>query len=255
MYKYISLGVIAYLVFAVYYFPASFAYSQAQSFTDNKLPVKLNGVNGSIWSGSANSVTVGQSNLNDVKWHFKPFSLILGKLELGWEFVVEDGYGKGVAGRSLLGATYLHNVEAWLPALDIMSMANLAHLRLGGSLAINLEEFELGSEKINAILGSITWHEAEIAILQPVKLGGLEVIFEPTEEGIVGNIADKGGPLQANGKLVLTDDGKYTLDGEVSVRDPSEAALKSSLNMLGRPDKSGKIKLKRSGDLSQLGLF
>ena len=77
----------------------------------------------------------------------------------------------------------------------------------------------------------------------------------PIDEGIVGNIADQGGPLQANGKLVLTDDGKYTLDGEVSVRDPSEATLKNSLNMLGRPDKSGKIKLKRSGDLSQLGLF
>ena len=255
MFKYITLGVIAYLIFAVYYFPASFAYSQAQSFTDNTLPVKLNGVNGSVWSGSANSVTVGQSNLNDVKWHFKPFSLMLGKLELGWEFTVEDGYGKGVAGKSLLGTTYLHNVEAWLPALDIMSMANLAHLRLGGSLAINLDELEVGKEKIDAILGSITWHEAEVAILQPVKLGGLAVTFEPTDEGIVGNIIDQGDPLQANNKLVLTEDSKYTLDKEVSVRDPSEATLKNSLNMLGKPDKSGKIKLKRSGELSQLGLF
>jgi len=255
MTRYISFGVIAYLFFAVYHFPASFAYGHLQSFTENQIPVKLHEVDGSIWSGAANSAIVGQSELKDVKWHFRPFGLILGNLELGWEFTVEDGYGKGVAGRGLLGGIYLHDVEAWLPALDIMSMANLAYLKLGGSLAINLEEFELDGRKIDTILGSITWHEAEVSILQLVKLGSLQVTFEPSDEGIVGNITDQGGPLQANGKLVLTEDGKYTLDGDVSVRDATQTNLKNALSFLGRPDRSGKIKLKRSGDLAQLGLF
>ncbi len=255
MYRYIIFGVIAYLFFAVYNIPASFAYAHLQSFTDNKLPVKLREVNGSIWSGSANSVIIGQSNLTDVKWYFRPFRLFLGKLELGWEFAVDDGYGKGVAGRGLLGGLYLHNVEAWLPAVDIMSMANLSHLRLGGSLAVNLDELAMDNKNVDSILGRITWHEAEISILQTVKLGGLQIDFEPGDEGIVGTVSDQGGPLQASGKLILTDDGKYKFDGEVSVRDATQTTLKNSLNMLGKPDRSGKIKLKQSGDLAQLGLF
>jgi len=255
MIRYISFGVITYLFFALYHFPASFAYAQLQSFTENQIPVKLYEVNGSIWSGEANSAIVGQSKLKDVKWHLKPFSLMLGNLELGWEFAVDDGYGKGVAGRGLLGGIYLQDIEAWLPAMDIMSMANLAYLKMGGSLAINLEELELDGRKIESLIGTITWHEAEVSILQSVKLGGLQVVFEPGDEGIVGNITDQGGPLQANGKLVLTEDGKYTLDGEVSVRDATQTNLKNALSFLGRPDRSGKIKLKRSGNLADLGLY
>ena len=92
-------------------------------------------------------------------------------------------------------------------------------------------------------------------MLKPLKLGGLEVKFAPTVEGIVGEITDQGGPLEAKGKVVLTQDGKYDFNGTVAVRDASQTDLANALRSMGRPDNTGKIKLKQSGDLAQLGIF
>ncbi len=218
------------------------------------VPIVLEGVNGSVWSGSAAQAYVSNQQVEKLKWHFKPVQLLLGNAELALDFSMQDGYGKGSVGYSVFGSIYADNIEAWLPSALILPIFNLGSLQPGGALAINLTELKIKDHTVSTALGSLVWQDAEITILKPMTLGSLQIQLEPTDEGIKGVISDMGGPLQAEGLLTLTRDGKYDFNAEIAVRDPQQRDLANAIRSLGRQDSTGKVKLKQSGDLASLGL-
>ncbi|KPJ95107.1 MAG: hypothetical protein AMJ53_03510 [Gammaproteobacteria bacterium SG8_11] len=219
-----------------------------------EVPVVLQGVNGSVWSGSAAQAYISDQPLEKIHWRFKPVQLVLGNLELALEFSMQDGYGKGSVGYNVFGNMYASNIEAWLPTALVLPMFNLGSLQPGGALAINLSELKIKDNIVATALGSLVWQDAEISILKPMPLGSLQIQLEPTDDGIKGVISDMGGPLQAEGLLTLTHDGKYDFNAEIAVRDPQQRDLANAIRSLGRQDSTGKVKLHQAGDLASLGM-
>jgi hypothetical protein len=166
---------------------------------------------------------------------------------------MQDGYGKGSVGYNVFGSIYANNIEAWLPTALVLPMFNLGSLQPGGALAINLTELKFKDHSVTTAAGSLVWQDAEITILKSMPLGSLQIQMEPTEEGVKGVISDMGGPLQVEGLLNLTQDGKYDFSAEVAVRDPQQRDLANAIRSLGRQDKTGKVKLQQSGELASLG--
>jgi hypothetical protein len=253
--RYIIFGVFVYMAFILVTLPADAVYGYWKKYLGGDVPLYLDDIQGSIWSGQAAHAAVVDQQVQQVKWHTRPTALLLGKAELGFEFSIEEGYAKGVVGKNLLGDPYMSGVEAWLPMNDFLTLFNLQSLNAGGALAVNLDNVTIRDNLISSASGDITWQDAEINILKPMPLGSINVTLEPTDEGVKGVLSDQGGPLQADGLLTLTADGKYDFNAEVSVRDPQQRDLANALHTLGPTNSSGKTQLKLSGDLKNLRLL
>jgi general secretion pathway protein N len=253
--RYIVFGFFTYLLFVTVTLPANVVYSYWKDQFGANVPLYLQNVEGSVWSGTARQATIDRVQLKKLRWQLRPSRLLLGKAEAALEFSMQDGYGKGVVGHSVLGSSYLQDIEAWIPMVEFMPLVNLQSLNAGGALAVNLGELHVKDRMIASALGTITWQDAEINILKPLPLGSLNVELQPTDEGVKGVLSDQGGPLQAEGLITLTNDGKYDLNATVAVRDPLQTDLKNALRTIGPTDRSGKTQLKASGDLANLGLI
>ena len=255
MVRYIIFGIVFYLVFLLTTLPSELVYGYWKKSVGKDTPVYLEGLSGSVWSGKAVQAYVAGQPIQKIRWQLKPLKMLIGDAELAMNFTMKDGYGKGVLGYNLFGSLYAHNLEAWLPMGWVLPMFNLGALKPGGALAINLKQIQVKDHTVATALGSLVWQDAEITILKPMPLGSLKVELEPTNEGIKGVLSDMGGALQVEGLVNLDQKGKYELSAEVAVRDPKQQDLKNALNSLGRPDRSGKVKIHQSGDLASLGLF
>lgn len=253
--RYILFGIVCYFMFVVVTLPANVVYAYWKDMFGGNVPVVLQGLNGSIWSGAAAQAYITDKQVEKLQWQFRPLPLILGRVELALEFSLQDGFGKAVVGHSVLGNSYLSDVEAWIPMGDLLPMFNLQSLNAGGSLSLNLTELTVKEKMVTSALGNLTWQDAEITLLKPLPLGSLAVDIEPTDEGIKGVLSDQGGPMSAEGLVTLSPEGQYEINAAVSVRDPQQTDLQNALRSIGPTGADGKTKLKASGDLASLGLF
>ena len=250
--RYVLFGVLLYAVFLVVTFPADVAYGYWKHYFGKREPVVLTTLSGSIWSGKAGASRIGSQMFDSLQWRFHPLSLFLGKIEVQWEFRVEEGYGKGNTGMNLMGKVYMNKVDGLLPMMPIAKLARMDALKPGGALGVNLDSVQLKGQVPTNITGNLTWHTAEVTLLKPMPLGNLSVSFETADDTIKGVLSDDGGPLQVQGLVSLTPAGDYDLNLSLGVRDPKQTDLANALRSLGRPDNSGKYKIKRSGKLSSL---
>ena len=254
MFRYLFYGSLFYLLFLFVTLPADISYAYWKKNWGQREQIVLSGLDGSVWSGAIDQAMIKGQRFQDVKWHFKPLRLFLGRAEADIEFTVPDGFGKGKVGYSLLGGIYVKDAEAWIPLPVIARFVNLAALRPGGKLNINLQDFNYDNGSISKANGNLSWLDAEVSFFQPVALGNFELNVSNGDDGIVGELKDKGGPLQAQAKLSLTPQGDYSVDGEILLRDKSRNDLQQALQTMGRPNAKGAIPLKQKGNLSQLGL-
>ena len=251
--KYTFFGLIAYLIFLVAMMPAGFAYGYwKKMFGGDQVPVTLQDVNGTIWSGKVGKAIVNGQQLTKFTWNINLVTLLLGILEMDVEFKVTDGYAKGTVGHSVFGGTYFNNVEAWLPLSEIENIIKVAAFKPGGALDVKLSNIKLDDNTIISARGDVAWHSAELTLLKTLALGDLDVAFEPNEGGIKGVLSDQGGSLSAEGVLQLNPDKSYEFNGAFAVRS-NNPDLQNALRTMGRVDRDGKVKVSLKGNLAQLG--
>jgi len=254
MFRYLFYGSLFYLIFLIVTLPADVSYAYWKKNWGQREQIVLSGLDGSVWSGSVSQAMIKGQIVQQLQWHFKPLSLLLGKMEADVEFSVPDGFGKGKVGYSVFGGMYAKDVEAWIPLPVLARFVDLAALRPGGKLNINLHKFGYANGSVSEAEGMLAWLDAEVSFFQPVALGNFQLDLSTSDENVVGELKDKGGPLQAQAKISLTPKGDYDLDGEVLLRDRSRIDLQQALQNMGRPNAKGAIPLKQKGNLSQLGL-
>jgi len=81
--------------------------------------------------------------------------------------------------------------------------------------------------------GSMSWPT-------PYTLGSYRMHLTPAAGGgLTGEITDVAAPLKLHADLSLGEDGRYHLKGILSARDPGDAATRTLLANLGRPDSTG----------------
>lgn len=253
-YQYVLIGVFSFLFFLLSSIPASVVYPYWKDMFGNKVPVEMNSVAGSVWDGQAGILKIQKHQLQKVQWDFSVLSLILGQLKVDWGFSLGDGQATGSMGKSFFGGITVSDVDAVLPMKDLLSLFDMQSLSADGFLKLKINELSVDGGAIVSALGNVEWQDAEIAIFKPLKLGDLEMNFEPDENGVKGILRDKGGPLETDGLLTLNTNGEYRFTGAIRVRDPSKKDLNSAVNSLGRAGPDGKITIKYSGKLQPLSL-
>ena len=230
------LGLAAYLTFLIASLPAAYL----NHWVGKHYPgVRLADVSGSVFSGRAASVHVGQNDLGAVEWSFDwlaPFTLSLGyRLHLHDD--TRDLAGRLDAGfgslrlRDFKGHAPVASFDAWLP---------LPSHSLSGSLLFDLKQLQLKGGRLQSATGDVELDDGSMSWPMAYTLGSYRMHLTPAATGgVTGEITDVASPLKLHADLSLGTDGRYHLKGILAARDPADAATRTLLANLGRPDSTG----------------
>lgn len=251
--RYLLIGLLAYLVFLLVQLPADRAYGWWKAGPGAAQPVVLAGVSGSVWEGRAQQALIDGQPLDGLVWHLRPWTVLFGRLEMDYEVRLRDGFARGRIAADPQGAVSIDSVEARLPLAQLRARA-LAALRPSGVVNLNLQDVVWDGQALVSAQGRMVWTGAAVSLLQPLQFGDLALTLETRDDSVVGELSDAGGPLQAEGLLTLKPDGSYQFSGSFAAREGTQSPLGRALRSLGRPGSDGRIQVTQSGTLSALGL-
>lgn len=221
-------------------------------------PVKLSGVSGSVWNGSAQSVTLppaaDQPNIpiNNVNWKVKPGTLLSGSAGADVDFEVLGGKGEGLVKRNLTGDVFVTDGKLQVPAKELEQFLPLPVAQFAGILLADIEELELENNLLKSTQGKLIWSNAEIIspAISTLKLG--QVVFDVVPQGDlhVGNLSSSNGQLELSGAIELDQTGNYKADILIKPTADAPPQINNVLNFVGRPASDGSYRIRNNGNIS-----
>jgi general secretion pathway protein N len=243
----LMLGIGSYLLFLLLYFPAQQAMGLA-SVMGLELPFRLDGTQGTLWSGEAGSLSYQGMPLGRISWHFKPAGLLLGRI--GYQIELRDA-GQEITGsvRTGLGGGYrMEELTGLLEAERIPQLMGQGQIGMGGRLDLNQLDLAFDDGRISAAEKSIRWHDASLTSPVKVKLGDLQADLSNAEDGgVKAEIHDLSGPTGIKANANLAADGNFQFEGSVKPSSGSDPGLTTALQAFGASRPDGSFPVKYSG--------
>lgn len=231
------LGAVAYLVFLGVTFPAQYLVDRVS----RKMPdLLLIGVEGGLFSGSAQHVSYAGTDLGAVDWSFdwlSPFSFTLGYR------VHVHAEDRDLRGRIDMGfrRTYLRGLEGRLPVSALERWLPTPPGSVTGLLGVHLKEVSLKAGQVDSAEGAVDLDEAVLKWPTAATLGSFHGELAPQAGGgFKAVIADAASPLKLEATLELGPTGAYHLSGVLGPKDPADQATRDLLAGLGQPDSTGR---------------
>ena len=106
----VAIGLVTFVAGLIAMFPARVAYHWFGG-----RGVSLEGIAGTVWSGSASQVDVGGFYLRALHWQIHPLALFTGKLAYSIEASPASGFLEGRIAVGITGKVVAHDVRASLP--------------------------------------------------------------------------------------------------------------------------------------------
>ena len=239
------LGLLAFAVTSVWKFPAAGVLPHV-----NIEPVKLSGVSGSVWNGSAQQVIGPDPQLppvHNVNWKFQPSALLAASAGANIDFEVLGGTGKGLVRRNLAGDVMLTDGKLQIPATNLEQFLPLPVAEFAGVLLADIEELELENNLLKRTQGKVVWSNAEI--IDATKLG--QVVFDIVPEGDLhmGKLSNTGGELTLRGEVTLDQAGNFKADIQIKPTPQTPAHVDGILKLIGRPASDGSYRIRNNGNI------
>lgn len=250
--SWIALGAGAYLAFTLATVPASTAYHWLAPDA-----LRLSGISGTVWSGSAALGSVPGLPLRDVSWRLSAGPLLLGRLSGELEARLAEGF-VNTSVNATPSRVQLENARASTQLATIRDVLPLPIGDAAAELSLSLERFVLVDDwPVNAV-GTVRIGRLVVPPLISASEGPLVDVGSFTIEltdsggdGLVGTVRDDGGPLEiAEGTLRLGTDRRYELSGLVRPRASASEELVQGVGMMtGEPDADGLHAFEFTGSL------
>lgn len=254
----LAFGIGVYLVALIATFPADRAYGWFRPAAGSNLPVRLYGIDGTLWAGTASQAEAYGRTVKGLSWRLHPLALLLGRLEVALNVPYAGGRIDGVLRRPLTGQDVsILDPHVDLPLAPLMA-ANRFPIPLSGHLTGDLTRInisETGNVEIDT--GDLLIRDLTVEGTGKVPLGGFKVRIDHDAKGaLIIKATDTGGALKLNATITLPTKDRYALTAELGARDTGNAVLMQSLRMLGAPDRTGTFRIQRQGSIKQdLALF
>ena len=241
------LALMAIAVALVVSVPARFVYNH---YAERIQPLRLQGIEGSVWSGKAAMASYAARPIGPLQWKLDPWSLLRGSAQgtvglAGPEWTADTQF-KLKPGRIELAAARAGFPASMLsPALDIPS------LRLLGDIRVDMQDVILENGEIKLAIGQLAWENVGVSGSAEARLGRVIVEFAPLVDGaIVGNVRDDGGPLEARGRIELRG---LVFNAEVHLRArPGHEQISEALLYVGERSADGGSLLRVEGTIQKL---
>jgi hypothetical protein len=246
----IGLGVAALLVFAVATLPASLFTGRLQ-----RNGVTAVSFSGSIWSGAATGLAWRGAVLGDLRWRVAPLKLIRGRIGAHLTLSRPDGRIESDVAATLAGKLHLAGTHVDLPveALGVLPVGLPKGWR--GQLHADLAELELANGWPAFVRGTIDMDGLVAPPPRNASIGSYHAVLpDPKSQpkpgaGISARVTDKEGPFAVDGRLTLSPDRSFLLEGTLAPRGDTPPTLRRSLELLGPADAAGRRQFGVSGTI------
>ncbi|HZD52325.1 MAG TPA: type II secretion system protein N [Woeseiaceae bacterium] len=223
-------------------FPARVAYHWIAPDT-----VRLSGITGTVWSGTAAEGSFGGVYVSNLTWRFRPLALLTGKA--GYS-IAGDPVSGSFAGNVAIGpggAIHLSDLSARLRIAAVSSLGMVA----GVDGMIDLQFDSLVLRDGLPVRGSGTVQVVDLVArqLSSSPLGDYRARIRTLKDVVSGEIEDVSGVLDVAGTLELRPDRSYALIGKVAATDGAPARVVQQLGYLGSPDANGMRSFRLEGRL------
>lgn len=238
----ILVGILTFALGLVITFPARVAYQWFKSPA-----VKLSGISGSIWRGSATQGSVAGIYLGNIRWHFRPLDLLNGRLGYAISGNPAAGFLDANIAVGLGGSVKLSDVSG---VLSLTALGDTLPLKgIEGDVTLQFEELVIRDGWTVQATGTVSVANLVSRYLSPAVLGNYRAEFQPAANGILASIEAVDGVLELTGTITLTPDRNYALVGQVAAKPNAPPAIRQQLQYLGTPDARGMRDFRVEGQL------
>lgn len=243
----LSLLVIALLAVALFVTaPAEIAYR----FVANRIgTVRLDGVSGSVWSGSAKDVSSHGVALGTLHWEVDRFAALRGAVDCNFVLRGKDDFAQGAIAGAKRDFT-VTNLNGSFPGTLLGPALDIPALVLGGNVSVEAPRLALRDGTLVAADGVATWKDLSISGITAAAVPGLEARFTTSGETITGTIKDLGGPVSVDGTVTLAGR-RFHTEVALKTREPNPQ-LEEVLKFIGERGPDGGSLLRVDGELRPL---
>lgn len=224
----VLLGLMTYLVGLIPYLPA-------ERVSTWLLPqsVQLRGVEGSVWSGRAHTLAIGGVPVRNVGWHWNFLPLFMGRVELVF---ASDDTAFDIAGTATWGLLTeqleLTGVTGVVTA-EFGPLRDLYPLQAAGRADVHLQRLTWRRQQQLQIDGRIDLAEIALGVGDRVRLGTVDLQFEPNTNGSRATIRGQGADLAVQGGIEIDPDASYRLTLQITPVGVARAEVAAQLGLLG----------------------
>ncbi len=242
--RYGLLGLLAFLGALLLLAPATMVTEQIPG-------LRVQTVEGGATNGVASGVSWHGVQIDQLNWDWQPLALLTGWLEFHLKTDDPDIKLVGKAAINPARQRCLREFTGNLRLAELAIAIGQPQWPVQGVVDFNLREVRLNpSDQPLAADGVVHLLNLRVTLGQPLMLGDFTVQLTPADpEGVQGVIQDHDGPLALEGAFSLLPDGRYRFNGQASVRDPGNQALRQAMSLLGPPGSDGRWALNFSGVL------
>lgn len=238
----IIIGAAVFVSGVVVLFPARVAYSVLAPDA-----VRLSGLSGTVWNGSAAEGEIAGLYLRDFRWRLHPFQLLLGRLGVDVQVSPAGGFLETAASLSPGGTVTLTDLEAGIAIEALQGV--LPTPGIEGNVRLLFSTLEIRDGFPSAADGVVEVFALVARGLSPAPIGDFRAELTTGEDAITGSIEDIGGVLDVAGSLRLGTDRSYALNGLVAPTPQASPAIVDQLQFLGPANERGQRPFRLEGQL------
>ncbi len=240
--KQVLVSLFALLLMLILQFPAITAINSI-----NKNNLKVNGVNGTVWKGSASEISSNEIYLRQTKWKIAPSELLKGNLTFDISTYPFNGQLKFNLILDLMNNLSATNIKGNFPN-DILEII-APFLGVSSEIVMNIKSLSLNNKGINQLEGQILLNNLVMKGISNRVLGSYKIdLFERNGE-IYGSIDDVSGEVDIAATMSLTLSGKYIIDGAVSEKQNTSNQVRTILSFLGAQNENGQRSFRFEGEI------
>jgi general secretion pathway protein N len=215
-----------------------------------KLPatVRLAGVSGTVFDGTAQEVVINEFPLRSVNYHYLPSCLPLLKLCYGITYEKGD---LRVAYNLLNGGTEVSEAMIEYRASELVQYLPNAPVKPAGRVQLQVDELTMLQGRMTTANGKLIWRNLGLDDESvKVDLGDYQVDFVGDQAKYDFKISDLDASLDVSGKAEIKPDGQYSLDVNVGSETGIDSNVKSVLNLVAVKTGYDKYRVQQKGRLS-----
>ena len=213
----------------------------------NKNNLKVNGVNGTVWKGSASEISSNEIYLRQTRWKIVPSELLKGNLTFDISTYPYNGQLKFNLILDLMNNLSATDIKGNFPN-DILEII-APFLGVSSEINMNIKSLSLNNKDINQLEGQILLNNLVMKGISNRVLGSYKIdLFERNGE-IYGSIDDISGEVDIAATMSLTLSGKYIIDGAVSAKQNTSNQVRTILSFLGAENENGQRSFRFEGEI------
>jgi general secretion pathway protein N len=235
-------GILTLLVGLLILFPARVAYNWVAP-----AGIKLSGLSGTVWSGSAAEISAAGVYARDLQWRMKPLALFTGRVAYAFKASPTSGFVDGNVAVGLGGAIILTDLNGALSLQSIEQVLGIPGIR--GDVSIRIESLHLIDGFPVSASGVLEVANLRAPRIDRSSIGGYRAELFTQESGVGASIEDTDGVIDVAGSLQLSADRSYQFVAQLAAKEGTSAGIRQQLQFLGSANDRGQHELRLEGRL------